>query len=462
MVQLKNYLSRIGHHNMNKVALISSTNEFEELIPYLADAMNVQTIYFVSDLKNKCNYSEAVKICNIQYVYSMVDDIDAVIFDKGIDLDIGKLAKTKIEYLIGRMAENEDYFKTWEAFRNTASHIYIESDRQQSENGYEVVEWDRPKDNVDLSVVLPVYNVSQYLPKCIESLTEWKADYVEFLFVDDGSTDNSSQIIKEYAQYDSRIKLVQKQNGGCASARNRGIEESKGRYIGFVDPDDFVDSTMFPKLLERAMLGNYELAYCGYQEYYEDTGETCAAEYDCIGKPYVEGTYRSDKIQLLSVNTRVAIWRCLYLKSVLIENKIRFHEDLKRFDDLPFRIEYIFVAKSAVCVPEYLYYYRIGRKGQDISCNDEGLYVHFDIFNHLDNYVERFKDQRMWDLLQAVKLHTHMYALSKIDKKYRDDYIRCAKSQLRKHAGYFRNIVLILMYAGKRDIIWLTKLWLYR
>ena len=73
----------------------------------------------------------------------------------------------------------------------------------------------------------------------------------------------------------------------------------------------------------------------------------------------------------------------------------------------------------------------------------------FDIFDHLDACAEKYRDRRIWDLLQIVKIHTHRYALSRIEAPYRSDYMKRAKAQIRMHGGYFRNLCLILMYAGK-------------
>ena len=110
-----------------------------------------------------------------------------------------------------------------------------------------------------------------------------------------------------------------------------------------------------------------------------------------------------------------------------------------------------------MCVPEHLYYYRLGRKGQDVACSDEGFFVHFDIFRHLDEYIYQFKDSRLIDLLQVVKLHTHGFAISKIDdKKLKHDYLRQAKKQMDRNMGYLRTVCLMLMYTGKGNLGWYT------
>ena len=451
MQQIKNYLSK--RYDMTSVLLIGDTEEFVELKKWLQQKKEIIHIYAQTDVEND----------------KEITKVDAIIFDWKCGKKTLQYQRLRPKYVIGRMKKKEDYFMIWTSFRIIAKAIYIEQDRALAPNKVtadiapcEILDWHKGESDIELSVILPVYNVAKYLPECIESLLRWQVSYVEYIFVNDGSTDESRDIIQQYAQHDRRVRLIDKENGGCASARNRGIEEAKGRYIGFVDSDDFIDDTMFFKLFRRAIMGNYELTYSGYKEYYEADGISAEVLNDCLREPYLTGTYREDKVQLLAINTRVAIWRGIYKKELLERRHIRFHETLKRFDDLPFRVECIFEAKSAACVPEHLYYYRLGRKGQDVSCTDDRLYVHFEIFKYLDWYVEAYKNQKLVDLLQVIKLHTHGYALERIERKYKKEYIKRARQQLDKNMGYWRTVGLILMYTGKGNLGWYTRMKLRR
>lgn len=458
MKQFENYLSRTSCRMIKSAIIFPQTEEFLEFIPLLDKYTDMEKIYCVlpvrTTLTNKDSmlYSYKVEVCNITDFKDCGILADMVLFDCNRSEDVKNLINYRTEYILGRMNAGEDYFPFWEKYRCSAQNIYIEYE-------HEILEWQKLTTDIELSVVLPVYNVAAYLSKCIERLIQWKASYVEYLFIDDGSTDESAALIKQYTEIDKRIRLIQKKNGGCASARNRGIEEAQGRYIGFVDADDFISENMFSSLLRRALLGNYDYIYCGYQEYYEDTGEIEPVRDDCLSGGYLSGEYNPSQVRLLVVSTRVAIWRGLYKKALLDKHRIRFHEELRMFDDLPFRTEYLFVAKSAVCIPEYLYHYRVGRKGQDTSCTDSRLFVHFQIFNLLDKYVEKYKDQMLWDILQAVKIQTHAYGCARIEKKHRKRYERQAKKQLKEHAGYIRNLVICQLYAGRGNIRWLTRLW---
>ncbi len=123
-----------------------------------------------------------------------------------------------------------------------------------------------------VSVIIPVYNTEKYLPKCLDSVCNQTLSDIEIICINDASTDNSLAILKEYAKKDNRIKLINfKENKGAAAARNTGIDEAQGEYIGFVDSDDFVDLDFYEKLYRTAIdfnadaaKGNYKNAQSGY------------------------------------------------------------------------------------------------------------------------------------------------------------------------------------------------------
>lgn len=340
-------------------------------------------------------------------------------------------------------------FDLWERFRTVSDSMHLLTWGEGRRN--ECLDWTRDAgSDVELSVIFPMFKIAGYLPKCIESVRAWDADYVEYLFVDDGSPDNCADIVRQYAEKDPRIKLLQKENGGCASARQYGLERAKGRYIGFIDPDDFIDESMFRKLLSRAMVGSYEISYCGYKELYEETGKTRDIP-DLLSSPYKDGTVDPNEIQPLMAFLRVAIWRGIYRSEMLRRNKIHFYTDLRRFDDLPFKFEVFASAKSVVCVPEHLYYYRMARPGQDVAANDERLYVHFSIFEYLDEFVAAHGTKEMYDYLQIVKLHTHIYALQKLLPQYVKEYAVCARQDILHNMNFTQANLVYRKTLSRRD-----------
>lgn len=100
-----------------------------------------------------------------------------------------------------------------------------------------------------ISVIVPVYNIEKYLPRCIESIRKQTYNNLEIILVNDGSTDTSGTICDEFAKKDERIRVIHKENGGSSSARNAGIENAKGEYLGFVDSDDYIESEMYEKMI---------------------------------------------------------------------------------------------------------------------------------------------------------------------------------------------------------------------
>lgn len=361
-----------------------------------------------------------------------------------------EVSEWKPDYLLASIEEGYiTAFKVWEKYKSTTQYIQIKTLRKDKEP--QVLSWKKDPDNdTELSVIFPMYNVASYLDTCISSVIEWKAPYVEFLFVNDGSPDNSREVVLKWAEKDSRIKLLDKENGGCASAREYGMEHAKGRYIGFIDPDDFIDESMFRKLLRTAMTGSYDISYCGYNEYYENTKEIKRAD-DTLGWPYSDGTTDQKCIYALIAYCRVAIWRGIYKAEMLRNHNIHFYTDLRRFDDLPFKVETFAAAKSVISIPEYLYYYRLARPGQDVSADDERLYVHFDIFNYLNKSIKRFNNQELIDQLQMCKIQTHLYALRKIKPELKKEYSRQAKADLDTTGELKRTYRLARKRIGKKN-----------
>jgi len=120
-----------------------------------------------------------------------------------------------------------------------------------------------------ISVIVPVYNVEQYLRKCLDSIIGQTVKDIEIIVVDDGSTDASGDICDSYLSKDSRIKVFHKDNGGLSSARNYGIEKSTGDYIGFVDSDDFIEPDMYETLLRILEKNNADMSMCGLYDVFD-------------------------------------------------------------------------------------------------------------------------------------------------------------------------------------------------
>ena len=122
-----------------------------------------------------------------------------------------------------------------------------------------------------VSIIVPIFNVDKYLEKCIKSIINQTYRNLEIILINDGSTDNSYQICKKYSEQDSRIVLIDKQNGGSASAKNYGLKIAKGDYISFVDSDDFVELDMIEYMVNTIKKFNTDIVQCEFVNLYKNT-----------------------------------------------------------------------------------------------------------------------------------------------------------------------------------------------
>ncbi|MFD1040618.1 glycosyltransferase family 2 protein [Virgibacillus byunsanensis] len=205
----------------------------------------------------------------------------------------------------------------------------------------------------EISIIVPVYNSSPYIRKCIESIQVQTFKNFELILVNDGSIDQSGDICDQYARNDSRIKVVHKENGGVSSARNAGLNIAKGEFISFVDGDDWIYKDMFEKLYNLCRKSESDISICSiYRELNGDIvhikREELVKEMDNIEamKQLFTGKY-----------FRFAVWAKLYKKHCF--NDIRYPED-RRLDDLPTTYKVVSKANKVVYTnyTGYIYVWR--------------------------------------------------------------------------------------------------------
>jgi glycosyl transferase, family 2/glycosyl transferase family 8 len=173
-------------------------------------------------------------------------------------------------------------------------------------------------ENQLISVIVPVYNVEEYLKQCLDSILEQTFSNYEVILVNDGSTDSSGLICQEYAEKDARIRYFEKENGGLSDARNYGIEQAQGEYLTFVDSDDFLDASHLTILYNALVNNDADISITNYANYQTST----ATFYLHTFGEYYEKTYTSeeliDDLSFLERNdlSFSTIWGSLYKKSV--------------------------------------------------------------------------------------------------------------------------------------------------
>ena len=285
-----------------------------------------------------------------------------------------------------------------------------------------------------LSVIIPVYNVENYLNECLDSVTSQTLDDMEIICIDDGSTDNSPDILKEYSKKDKRIKIITKENGGQATARNLGIKEAQREYIAFVDSDDFIEPTMFEKLYTKSKDNNLDIAMCKIATYDNQTEEIKNnVWYYMLGvfRDFEKGIFNHKDTKEFTCHIAVTPYNKIYKTTLLKENNILFPEGLI-FEDEKFFYDTYLRAKRVSIVDEFLYYYRINRKGSTVDTikdNDFSDIVPIsklirETFKETDNY----EDYKI--LLSNRFIHLQLARFTQTSQKYKENFFNLLKSDL--------------------------------
>lgn len=204
------------------------------------------------------------------------------------------------------------------------------------------------KRNPKISVIVPVYNVEQYLRRCIDSILSQTFSDFELLLIDDGSKDKSGDICDEYAAKDARIRVFHKVNGGVSSARNLGLVKANGEFIFFVDSDDYLDNTHLENYSKD--IDNFDLIFQGYKLVDETTGKILEKKtFHEIETLDFESSMNVME-QIFSIgNFFGPTWNKIFRASIISENEIKFKEDVNLREDEIFTFSYCrFVSRIKV------------------------------------------------------------------------------------------------------------------
>lgn len=234
-----------------------------------------------------------------------------------------------------------------------------------------------------LSIIVPIYNVAPYLKQCVDSILEQSYADFELILVNDGSTDNSGDIVEHYAMTDVRVRAIHKPNGGYGSALNAGLSSSRGSYIGIVESDDYIDSRMYTRLMSVAATKGCDIARCGFVSFNE-SNET------------IDNRTLGDDLNSFNVVTfpeflctPPAIWSAVYRRRLISSNGIRAIDIFRlSFQDVDFFVRTSIAAESIVCIPECLYFYRINSQNSS-SSNLEKVDDIFLCYELTDQFIEK-------------------------------------------------------------------------
>ena len=228
-----------------------------------------------------------------------------------------------------------------------------------------------------LSIIVPVYNAQEWICETLDSLCTQNYQNIEILCIDDGSRDNSAKIVKEYQNKDNRVRLIQQENAGVSAARNHGIDQARGEYIAFLDADDYVDPTVYEKMIALLEKEKSDISFCGFVRFWPNGKKQYAIETNL--KKLAQNPH-DIKYFLYSSQSEVkgdtlytpdihgSSCRSVFKTSIIKENHVAFHSDLKFAEDQIFVLEYLQYCTTGSYLSENLIWYRGWTKPWTYHC----------------------------------------------------------------------------------------------
>ena len=267
-----------------------------------------------------------------------------------------------------------------------------------------------------ISIVIPIYNVEKYLQQCLDSVRNQTHQNLEIILVNDGSTDSCGKIVEDYTAKDSRIKVIDKENGGLSDARNAGIKIATGEYIAFIDSDDWISNNFCKILLQNALEHNAEIVECGFSKF-ENESEINLKKEDSKNIVLVYKTEEALKLLMRGAIKQI-VWNKLY-KIEIIED-VLFEKNRKHEDEF-WTYQIIANAKRIVKINKILYFYR--QHSQSIMGRDYNI-TRLDGLLALEKRIhfmaEKFPDLK--DLAIKIFCFASIYHYQKISKNSDIDF----------------------------------------
>lgn len=277
-------------------------------------------------------------------------------------------------------------------------------------------------DLVNVSIITPVYNVERCIEKTINSIINQSSKNFELLLIDDGSKDKSIKIAENLLiNSDVNYRIISQENSGVSAARNRGISEAKGKYVCFLDSDDYIHKDYIKLMYEKAELFNYDLVFCDCVQVdskdkvlLEST--TKFLEHDIDG---IEGALKQ-----LSCDITIGMGSALYRTSIIKGNKISFDSNRKYAEDVVFTVKSLLKMKRIMSINKALMYY----VRWDLSVTNSVSLKHIDCYNSFVDLLEYLNSQGDFEEIKKLLIEykipyaiSHVFSILSRDKKFDED-----------------------------------------
>ncbi len=268
-----------------------------------------------------------------------------------------------------------------------------------------------------ISVIIPIYNIKEYLSKSIDSIINQTYKNIEIILVDDGSTDGSSKICDEYAEMDSRIRVIHKENGGVTSARKAGLLKATGTYVTYVDGDDWMERNAYSVMVEKgANLGADIVQACGIAEY--PGGGQCS-----LDSSFKQGIYAGDRLETEILSNLISVKEfyqnniTINLEGFLLKRQTFFKEQMEIDDNIKFGEDMVYIwgcmmkCNSIAVIEDKLFHYN-KRPGSAMHSSTEALSLKYEstklLYKAVRNAIEKYSRLR---IILEKQLDMYIYML---------------------------------------------------
>ena len=290
---------------------------------------------------------------------------------------------------------------------------------------------------MDISVIIPVYNVEQYLKRCIDSVLRQEEVSLEVILVDDGSTDSSGKICDDYVSKNSYVKCLHITNSGPSTAKNVGYDLAHGNYIAFIDSDDEIKQEMFSVMLKSGYQHNADIVCCNYVQVDEE-GNISHTEH--TGQEYILNQDEALKAILIKDKIYSQCWTKIYKREMLESNHIRNTEGLKTEEDFIYNIQ-AFACCHTVCIvdkPLYFYTHRNQSLSKDYYRNHINQYIDNRILRLelVDTIIhDRFAHLKEYSSYHCIFYYNELLGrICLFPKLYHDKRVHKVISYIRDHS----------------------------
>lgn len=307
-----------------------------------------------------------------------------------------------------------------------------------------------------VSIIVPIFNVENYIEKCLQKLLNQTLEDIEIILVDDGATDNCPQICDEYAKRDSRVKVIHKKNAGLGFARNSGIENATGDFIAFVDSDDYVEETMFEIMYKKAQKENSDIVYCNNYVYHSLSGCIEKSKSPLCKDKTFRGHYVIDEVLKNMIASEpndvterkyyMSVWRGIFKRKTV--DGIRFVSERDYLsEDIFYQVEALKRANSVTIISDYLYYYRENFSSLTHKYRNDRIQKSILLYEHLAEVVSSIasKDKEDWNF-RLLKLLYGYFRFSLFSNMASNVNVRNLKDDFNQCYNYLNKISFYSKY----------------